>query len=39
MVVDQTILKHRGETQKHSSAWLMPTVGPNVAGVAGGVTF
>ena len=39
MVVDQTILKHRGEKPKHSSAWLMPTVGPNVAGVAGGVTF
>jgi hypothetical protein len=39
MVVDQTVLKHRGEQAKHSSAWLMPTVGPNVAGVAGGVTF
>jgi hypothetical protein len=39
MVVDQTVLKHRGEKAKHSSAWLMPTVGPNVAGVAGGVTF
>ena len=39
MVVDQTVLKHRGEKPKRSSAWLMPTVGPNVAGVAGGVTF
>ena len=39
MVVDQVVLKHRGEKAKHSSAWLLPTVGPNVAGVAGGVTF
>jgi len=39
MVVDQTILKHRGEKPKSSTAWLLPTVGPNVAGVAGGVTF
>ena len=39
MVVDQTVLKHRGEKPKRSSAWLLPTVGPNVAGVAGGVTF
>ncbi|HEX9101862.1 MAG TPA: tetratricopeptide repeat protein [Polyangia bacterium] len=38
MAVDQTLLKHRGETQKRS-AWLLPTVGPNVAGIAGGVTF
>jgi len=38
MVVDQTVLKHRGEKPK-STAWLLPTVGPNVAGVAGGVTF
>jgi hypothetical protein len=39
MIVDQTILKHRGEKPKHSSAWLMPAVGPNLAGVAGGATF
>lgn len=39
MVVDQVVLKHRGEKAKRSSAWLMPSVGPNVAGVAGGVTF
>ncbi len=39
MVVDQVVFKHRGEKPKSSTAWLMPTVGPNVAGVAGGVTF
>ena len=38
MVVDQTILKHRGEKPKNT-AWLLPTVGPGAAGVAGGVTF
>jgi hypothetical protein len=39
MVVDQVVFKHRAETPKHSSAWLVPVVGPNLAGVAGGVTF
>ncbi len=39
MVVDQTIFKHRGETPKRSTAWLLPAVGPNVAGLAGGATF
>jgi hypothetical protein len=40
MVVDQTVLKHRGEEKpKRSSAWLMPAVGPGVAAVTGGVTF
>ena len=39
MVVDQTIFKHRGEKPKSSTAWILPTVGPNVAGIAGGVTF
>jgi hypothetical protein len=38
MVVDQVVLKHRGEKAK-SSAWILPTAGPNVAGIAGGVTF
>jgi hypothetical protein len=37
MVVDQTVFKHQGE--KPRSAWILPTVGPNVAGIAGGVTF
>ncbi|HEY2745401.1 MAG TPA: hypothetical protein VGL86_12280, partial [Polyangia bacterium] len=40
MIVDQVVLKHRGEEKpKHNTAWLLPTVGPNVAGVAGGITF
>lgn len=40
MVVDQVVLRHRGEEKpKRSSAWLLPTVGPGVAGVAGGATF
>ena len=39
MIVDQVMLKHRGEKPKHASAWLMPAVGPNMAGVAGGATF
>jgi len=38
MVVDQLVLKNRGEKPK-SSAWILPTAGPNVAGIAGGVTF
>jgi hypothetical protein len=39
MALDQTVFKHNAEKPKRSSAWLMPSVGPNVAGVAGGVTF
>ena len=40
VIVDQTILKHHGEEKpRHNQAWLLPTVGPNVAGIAGGVRF
>ncbi len=39
MVVDQVVLKHRGEEKPKHTAWLLPSVGPNVAGVAGGITF
>jgi hypothetical protein len=39
MVVDQVVLKKRGEEKPHHTAWILPTAGPNVAGVAGGITF
>lgn len=38
MIVDQKILRNRGERRK-GTAWLAPAVGPTMAGVAGGATF
>jgi hypothetical protein len=39
MAVDQTVLKNRGETSKRSTAWVLPAVGPQTVGMAGGITF